>query len=143
MSNANKMNTSGIFPKGEKISSETIANEHFTGTVWLHTLVPPDTVFNCPAFNVTFEPGARNNWHKHPGGQILLVTGGKGYYQEWGRKTQVIREGDVVKIHPDVKHWHGAAPDRWMAHIAIGTNPMAGEPEWLEPVTDEAYNKLP
>lgn len=142
MSKITKQNASGIFPKGEKISSETIANEHFTGTVWLHTLVAPDTVFNCPAFNVTFEPGARNNWHKHPGGQILLITGGRGYYQEEGKKAQIIREGDVVKILPNVKHWHGAAPDHGMTHIAISTNPMAGEPGWLEAVSDETYRRL-
>jgi quercetin dioxygenase-like cupin family protein len=106
-------------------------------------LVPPESTFNCPAFNVTFEPGARNNWHKHPGGQILLVTGGKGYYQEAGRKARVIREGDVVTILPDVKHWHGAAPDSGMTHIAISTNVQRGDAEWLESVTDEEYNELP
>lgn len=127
-----------IFKKGEKI-----ANDHFIGTAWLQVLVPPESTFNCPAFNVTFEPGARNNWHKHPGGQILLVTGGKGYYQEAGRKARVIREGDVVTIHPDVKHWHGAAPDSGMTHIAISTNVQRGDAEWLESVTDEEYNELP
>jgi quercetin dioxygenase-like cupin family protein len=127
-----------IFKKGEKI-----ANDHFIGTAWLQVLVPPESTFNCPAFNVTFEPGARNNWHKHPGGQILLVTGGKGYYQEAGRKARVIREGDVVTILPDVKHWHGAAPDSGMTHIAISTNVQRGDAEWLESVTDEEYNELP
>jgi quercetin dioxygenase-like cupin family protein len=127
-----------IFPKGEKI-----VNEHFIGTAWLQALVPDDSTFHCPTFNVTFEPGARNNWHKHPGGQILLVTGGKGYYQEAGRQAQVIREGDVIIIRPDVKHWHGAAPDSWLTHIAISTNVQLGDAEWLEPVTDEEYHKLP
>jgi quercetin dioxygenase-like cupin family protein len=131
-----------IFPQGEKIAGEKISNDHFTGTVWLQVLVPDDNTFHCPTFSVTFEPGARNNWHKHPGGQILLVTDGKGYYQEWGRKAQMIREGDVVKILPGVKHWHGAAPDSWMSHIAISTNVQRGEAAWLEPVTDEEYRKL-
>ena len=126
-----------IFPKGEKIE-----NEHFTGTAWLQVLVPDNNTFHCPVFNVTFEPGARNNWHKHPGGQILLVTGGRGYYQEEGRKAQVIREGDVVKIRPDVKHWHGAAPDSWLAHIAISTNAQRGDAEWMDPVSDEEYTTL-
>jgi quercetin dioxygenase-like cupin family protein len=126
-----------IFPKGEKI-----ANDHFIGTACLYTLVPDDSMFHCPVFNVTFEPGARNNWHKHPGGQILLVTGGRGYYQEEGRKAQVIREGDVVKIRPDVKHWHGAAPDSWLAHIAISTNAQRGDAEWMDPVSDEEYTTL-
>jgi len=126
-----------IFPKGEKIAGENIANDHFTGTVWLQVLVQPDSTFNCPVFGVTFEPGARNSWHSHPGGQVLLVTGGSGYYQEWGRKARLIREGDVVTIHPDVKHWHGAAPDHWLSHIAISTNAERGDAVWLEPVKDE------
>jgi quercetin dioxygenase-like cupin family protein len=126
-----------IFPKGEKI-----ANDHFIGTAWLQTLVPVDSTFNCPVFNVTFEPGARNNWHKHPGGQILLVTGGNGYYQEEGHKARVLHSGDVVTIHPDVKHWHGAAPDSWFTHLAISTNPEKGDAEWLEPVTDKDYTNL-
>lgn len=126
-----------IFPKGQKIT-----NNYFIGAAWLEMLVANDSTFNCPIGNVTFEPGARNNWHKHPGGQILLVTGGTGYYQEEGKPVQVLREGDVVKIDPDVKHWHGAVPDSWFAHIAISTNVQKGDTEWLEPVTDEEYNNL-
>lgn len=127
-----------IFPVGEKVE-----NEVFTGTAWLHVLVPPDSTFNCPVFNVTFEPGARNNWHKHPGGQILLVTGGTGYCQEEGKEAEVLKEGDVVQIPPDVKHWHGAAADSWFSHIAISTNVHKGDAEWMEPVTDEEYSGLP
>jgi quercetin dioxygenase-like cupin family protein len=126
-----------IFPKGEKA-----APANFIGTAWAEVLVADDSTFHCPVFNVTFEPGARNNWHKHPGGQILLVTGGKGYYQEEGKKAQVLREGDIIKIPPHVKHWHGAAADSWLAHIAIIPNANKGAPEWLEPVTDEEYNNL-
>lgn len=126
-----------IFPKGEKASSP-----YFIGTVWIETLVTDDKVFNCPISNVTFEPGARNNWHKHPGGQILLVTEGKGYYQEEGKPVQIIKKGDVVKVPPGVKHWHGATPDSCLSHLAIVTNPQSGIVEWLEPVTDEYYNKL-
>jgi len=105
-------------------------------------LIPNDSTFNCPIGNVTFEQGARNNWHKHPGGQLLLVTGGKGYYQEEGKPVQVLYEGDVVKIRPDVKHWHGATPDSWFTHIAITTNAQKGDAEWLGPATDEEYNNL-
>ncbi|MBM7581926.1 quercetin dioxygenase-like cupin family protein [Caldicoprobacter guelmensis] len=126
-----------IFPKGQQIQ-----NAYFIGTVWVERLVPNDGIFNCTVSNVTFEPGARNNWHKHPGGQILLITGGKGYYQEEGRPVQLIKEGDVVKIQPDVKHWHGAAPDSWLSHIAITTNPQKGEVIWMEPVSDEYYSHL-
>jgi quercetin dioxygenase-like cupin family protein len=105
-------------------------------------LVPRDDEFNCPIGNVTFEPGCRNNWHKHPGGQILLVTGGRGYYQEEGKPAQELNPGNVVKIHPNVKHWHGAARDSWFVHLSVETNANAGPAEWLEPVTDEEYNKL-
>ncbi|MEW5920753.1 MAG: cupin domain-containing protein [Bacillota bacterium] len=137
MNKSKNLRESVIFSKGEKIT-----NEYFIGTAWLEMLVSHDSIFNCPIYNVTFEPGARNNWHKHPGGQILLVTGGKGYYQEEGKPVQVIKEGDVVKIHPNVKHWHGATPDSWFVHVGISTNPQKGDAEWLEPVTDEEYSNL-
>ncbi len=137
MNKSNHLNESVIFPKGERIT-----NDYFIGAAWLEMLVSNDSTFKCPIGNVTFEPGARNNWHKHAGGQILLVTGGKGYYQEEGKPVQVLHEGDVVKILPDVKHWHGATPDSWFTHIAISTNVQMGGNEWLEPVTDDEYNNL-
>jgi quercetin dioxygenase-like cupin family protein len=137
MNRSDNLSQSVIFPKGQEIT-----NNYFTGTAWLEMLVPNDSTFNCPIGNVTFEPGARNSWHKHPGGQILLVTGGRGYYQEEGKPAQVIRAGDVVKIHPNVKHWHGAAADSWLVHLAISTNPKEGDAEWLEPVTDEEYERI-
>ena len=137
MSNIQDIRESVIFPKGVKVP-----NDHFIGAAYLEMLVPNDNIFNCPIGNVTFEPGARNNWHKHPGGQILLVTGGKGYYQEEGKHVQELHEGDVIKILPDVKHWHGATSDSWFTHLAISTNVQKGDTEWLEPVTDEEYNNL-
>jgi quercetin dioxygenase-like cupin family protein len=137
MNKPNDLSESVIFPKGKKIT-----DAHFIETAWVETLVPMDSMFNCQIVNVTFEPGARNNWHKHPGGQLLLVTGGEGYYQEEGKPAQVIKEGDVVKINPNVKHWHGAKPDSWLVHIAIIPNPKMGDAVWLEPVTDEEYNNL-
>ena len=89
--------------------------------------------------DVTFEPGCRNNWHIHHNGyQILLVTSGEGWYQEAGKPAQLLHPGDVVTIHPGVKHWHGATKDSWFAHIAI----TKGTSEWLELVDDEAYAKL-
>jgi quercetin dioxygenase-like cupin family protein len=136
----NTLSESVIFPKGEKIPEQY--SRYFVGTAYLSMLVARDNEFNCPIGNVTFEPGARNNWHKHPGGQILLITGGRGYYQEEGKHAQELHPGDVVKITPNVKHWHGAAPDSWFVHLSIETNVNAGSPEWLEPVTDEEYNKL-
>jgi quercetin dioxygenase-like cupin family protein len=133
------LNNKGIFPKGNKV--EGPLKEYFTGDAWLAMLVA-DEASNCPVYNVTFEPGARNNWHIHPGGQILLVTGGKGYYQEEGKPAQLLKAGDVVKIPANVKHWHGATADSWFVHLGITTNPQAGDAEWLEPVTDEVYNNL-
>ncbi|WP_296879963.1 cupin domain-containing protein, partial [Thomasclavelia sp.] len=93
--------------------------------------------------NVTFEPGCRNNWHiHHKGGQILLVTDGKGWYQEWGKPAQELKPGDVVNIAPEVKHWHGAAKDSWFAHIAIEVPAKDASNEWLEPVEDKDYLAL-
>jgi 4-carboxymuconolactone decarboxylase len=124
-----------IFPQGEEFKSD-----NFTGKVWLHWLVEKDNVFNCPMANVTFEPGCRNNWHKHPGGQLLLVTAGEGYYQEEGKPIQLLRPGNVVKIAPGVKHWHGATADSWLAHIAVEVNANAGAARWLERVSDVDYH---
>lgn len=93
--------------------------------------------------NVTFEPKCRNNWHiHHKGGQILLVTGGRGYYQEWGKPAQELKKGDVVNIMPEIKHWHGAASDSWFSHIAIEVPAENGSTEWLEEVKDNEYSKL-
>ena len=97
-----------IFPAGERFD-----NENFSGEVWLKML----TGMPCPVANVTFAPACRNNWHTHRGGQILLVTAGRGYYQEWGKDARELRAGDVVEIPAEVKHWHGAAPDSWFSHI--------------------------
>lgn len=123
-----------IFPKGEKIT-----NNNFTGTTWLQMLVNNDSIYTTSIGNVTFEPGARTNWHKHPGGQILLVTQGIGYYQEKGKPAQLIRKGDVVKIPLNTEHWHGAAPDKSLTHIAISPNTDKGSVVWLTSVTDEEY----
>lgn len=129
-----------IFPKGKKLPEEF--SKYFTGTAWLNMLVNGGDEFNCPICNVTFEPGCRNNWHKHPGGQILLVTSGRGYYQEEGKPAQELKSGDVVKISPNVKHWHGAIADSWFVHLSIETNAEAGPAEWLESVSDEEYKNL-
>ena len=129
------LTNSVIFPIGEKLASP-----NFNGTVWLNMLVPFGSAL--PIGNVTFEPGCRNSWHKHAGGQILLVTGGRGYYQEWEKPAQELHAGDVVTIPADVKHWHGAARDSWFVHLAIEVNPEKGPATWLEPVSDEDYNTL-
>lgn len=131
-----KQQNAPVFPKGEKVS------ENFTGTVWLNYLAETDTVHNVNIGSVTFEPGARTNWHYHKGGQILLVTDGKGLYQEKGSPIEVINKGNVIKCPPDVEHWHGATTTEAMTHVAIGTNTNIGGAVWLQPVTDEEYNKV-
>lgn len=97
-------------------------------------------------FNVTFEPGCRNNWHIHHadkgGGQILICIAGRGYYQEEGKEAQELGPGDVVNIPVGVKHWHGAAKDSWFSHLAVEVPGENGSNEWLEPVTDEVYSLL-
>jgi quercetin dioxygenase-like cupin family protein len=127
----------GIFPTGDKLPE--IFSRYFTGQAYLNML----TTTGVPIGNVTFEPGCRNNWHiHHKGGQILLVTGGRGYYQEWGREARELRPGDVVNISPGVKHWHGAACDSWFSHLAVEVPAEGSSNEWLEPVTDEIYSSL-
>jgi quercetin dioxygenase-like cupin family protein len=128
-------NRSTIFPKGGEAPAD-----YFTGTAWVKNLVAAEDGLNSVIGNVTFEPGARNNWHTHPGGQILLVTEGTGYYQEKGKPIQLLRKGDVVKILPNVVHWHGATPHDSLTHIAISTNIQKGVVDWLQRVTDEEYN---
>lgn len=124
------------FPKGEK--ANTI---NFTGTVWVYMMITPDNIYNSSIGNVIFEPGARTNWHKHPGGQILLVTDGKGFYQEKGKPAQVIQKGDVVRIPPDTEHWHGASSGSSLTHIAISPNLQKGSVKWMQPVTDAEYSE--
>lgn len=128
-----------VFPIGGK--NEAFA-QYFIGQSYLNMLSTKQVVIG----NVTFEPGCRNNWHvyhaKSGGGQILLVTAGKGWYQEWGKPAQALKPGDVVNIPANVKHWHGAAADSWFAHLAVEVPAEEGSNEWLEAVSDEEYNKL-
>ena len=113
--------------------------KYFIGQSYLNSL----TTEQINVINVTFEPKCRNNWHTHhKGGQILLVTDGRGYYQEWGKEPQELKKGDVVNIPPEVKHWHGAAPNSWFSHIAIEVPAENGSTSWHEEVSDEEYNKL-
>lgn len=96
--------------------------------------------------NVTFEPGCRNNWHIHHadkgGGQILLVTAGRGYYQEWEKNARELKSGDIVHIPAGIKHWHGAASDSWFQHLAIEASGENCRNEWCEPVSNEEYERL-
>ena len=134
MNTSDKSERISIFTQGDKANPD-----YFTGNAWIKLLVN-ENEFNSIIANVTFEAGARNNWHTHPGGQILIVTDGIGYYQEKGKPIQLIQTGDVIKIPADVKHWHGASIDSDLTHIAITAVTPKGSIDWLERVTDEEFN---
>lgn len=113
--------------------------KYFTGQTYLQRLSANDETWHSSLANVMFEPGARTNWHKHSGGQILLVLDGEGRYQERGKPVRILHKGDVVRIPLNVEHWHGAAPDSWFTHISVETNLPNNETTWLEPVTAAEY----
>lgn len=137
----NKMNTEipkiSDFPTGEENVGYA---QYFTGKSWLAPLTK-NSDLNVPLSNVTFEPGSRNNWHSHTGGQLLIVVGGEGLYQERGKPARHLKPGDIVEIAPNVEHWHGATAKSWFSHLATTGNPKTNENTWLEPVTDEIYNE--
>lgn len=128
-----------LFPRG---GANTAFAEYFVGRSYLEMLSAEGVVIG----NVTFEPGCRNNWHIHRaasgGGQILLCTAGRGWYQQWGRPAQKLLPGDVVRVPANVKHWHGAAADSWFSHLAVEVPGEGAANEWLEPVGGADYAKL-
>lgn len=130
----------GPFPRG---GANTAYAQYFVGNSYLNMLSTEGVVIG----NVTFEPGCRNNWHIHHaakgGGQILLCTAGRGWYQEWGKSARELHAGDVVHIPAGVKHWHGAAKDSWFVHLAVEVSGEGTHNEWLEPVADAEYTALP
>jgi quercetin dioxygenase-like cupin family protein len=123
-----------IFPKGEL----STAKNH-TGDIWLSELSIGDSTFDPTIAQATYSPGAKLDWHIHPGGQVLLITEGTGYYQERGKRVRVVHRGDVIKCAPGVEHWHAAAPGSTFAYIAV-TPTQKGKTIWLEPVSDKDYN---
>ncbi len=130
-----------VFKRG---AENTAYAQFFIGTSYLNPLTSPQ---NKPFFaNVTFEPACRNNWHIHRaekgGGQILLCVAGEGWYQEYGKSARSLKAGDVVEIPANVKHWHGAKKDSWFSHIAVELPGENTSNEWLEPVSEEEYEKL-
>jgi quercetin dioxygenase-like cupin family protein len=116
--------------------------QFFDGVSYLNMLSLKQVIVG----NVTFEPGCRNHWHIHHaktgGGQMLLVTAGRGYYQEWGQPARELKAGDVVNIPAEVKHWHGAAADSAFQHLAIEVAGAETSNEWCEPVDPAEYAKL-
>lgn len=125
-----------MFPQGDE--NPPVNAQYFIRQSYLAPLTH-NKALNCPVYNVTFEPGCRNNWHSHTGGQLLIVTAGRGYYQEKGKAARELLPGDIVEIAPNVMHWHGAAPDSWFSHLAIECNPQTNKNTWLEAVDDEQY----
>jgi quercetin dioxygenase-like cupin family protein len=126
--------TEPTFPKGEL----STAKNH-TGNIWLRELNVGDSTFDPGIAQAVYDAGAKLDWHIHPGGQVLLITEGTGYYQEKGKPIQIVHKGDVIKCPPGVEHWHGAAPNSSFAYIAV-TPTQKGKTVWLKPVTDEEYN---
>ena len=137
--NQNKMNTQipkiSDFPTGKE---NTGFAQYFTGKSYLAPLTSNKDL-NIPLSNVTFEPGCRNNWHSHTGGQLLIVVGGEGLYQERGKPARHLKVGDIVEIAPNVEHWHGATATSWFSHLATNGNPQTNKNTWLETVSDEVY----
>lgn len=128
-----------VFGTGEPNSAFA---QYFVGNSWLNMISTEHITIG----NVTFEPGCRNNWHIHHadngGGQMLLVTYGNGWYQEWGKSAISLKPGDVIHIPAGVKHWHGAAENSWFQHLAIEVPGENCKTEWCEPVNDEEYRNL-
>lgn len=128
-----------VFPMGG--ANEAFA-QYFIGQSYLNMLSTEQVAIG----NVTFEPKCRNNWHIHHadkgGGQMLLVTAGEGWYQEWGKPARKLTAGDVVHIPAGIKHWHGATADSWFQHLAVEVPGENCRTEWCEPVSDEEYGKL-
>jgi quercetin dioxygenase-like cupin family protein len=132
--NMNEQNNNSLYPKGDKLS-----NEWFSGNAFLIPLVAKDKNNEFSVGSVTFEPGARTNWHTHPKGQVLLVIEGNGFYQEKGKSAQPIQKGDVVNIPENTEHWHGATATTKMVHIAITNYENDKQVTWLQAVTDEEF----
>jgi quercetin dioxygenase-like cupin family protein len=131
------MKEESLFPKGEQLPKEW-----FSGEAFLNPLVAKDKNNDFSAGSVTFELGARTNWHTHPRGQVLIVTEGEGFYQEKGKPAQVIRKGSVVNIPENVEHWHGASAKSKMVHIAITNFKEDIQVTWLKAVSEEEYKEV-
>lgn len=130
------MNSTEIFPIGQPVPKDW-----FVGKAFLTPLLGRDKNNEFSVGCVTFEPLARTNWHTHPKGQVLIVIEGSGFYQEKGKKAQLIKKGDVVNILENIQHWHGASAESKMVHLAITNYLGENQVTWLQAVTDEEYNE--
>jgi quercetin dioxygenase-like cupin family protein len=122
------------FPKGELSTTK-----NHTGNFWLSELNVGDSTFVPSIAMATYDAGAKLDWHAHPGGQVLLITEGTGYYQERGKPARTVHKGDVIKSAPGVEHWHGATQKGGFAYIAV-TPTHKGKTIWLEPVSNKYYD---
>ena len=142
ISSKEEFDRQNVFGQGKE---NTAFAQYFIGKSYLNPLTVPGES-KVSLANVTFEPGCRNNWHIHKaqkgGGQLLLCTEGRGWYQEWGKEARELHPGDAVEIPAGVKHWHGAAKDSWFSHLAVELPGEDASNEWLETVNDEIYNAL-
>jgi 4-carboxymuconolactone decarboxylase len=129
-------------------NSHTVFTEHpmpqqyLTGKAWVKVLFKDNYTKNSIVKSISFEPGARNNWHTHIGLQMLIATEGIGFYQERGKPVQELTEGNVVTVLPGVEHWYGASPDSYFKHLAIVTEIEYGKMEWMDKVTEEEYRNF-
>lgn len=132
-----EMQSGGIFPLGERTTEQF--RQYYTGTCFEKILAGGTSVTGVTAAHVTYEAGCRNDWHSHPGGQLLLALSGRGIHQEDGKPAVFVNPGDVIEIGPNVKHWHGASKDSCYSYIAVKEISTAGMPRWYGPVSDTDY----
>jgi 4-carboxymuconolactone decarboxylase len=130
----NTTNSPSVFPLGQQLPGDW-----FTGAAFIFPLIAKDHNHEFSAGAVSFQQGARTNWHTHPKGQVLIVMEWEGYYQEKGKAAQKIKRGDVVNIPENIEHWHGASATSSMVHIAITNYKNDVQVTWLRPVSDEEY----
>ncbi len=139
LSEKDKYQQTIMFPIG---SENNAYAAYFVGKSY----IAPISTDQIKIYNVTFEPKSRNNWHIHHaqkgGGQMLIGVGGRGYYQEWGKEPIEVKEGTVIHIPANIKHWHGAAPNSWFSHLAFELEGIDTSNEWQEPVSDAEYKRL-
>lgn len=136
----NEIVSDGIFELG----GETLEayRKYYSGTAHEKVLVPYTSPTGVTVAHVTYGAGCRNDWHSHPGGQLVLALSGKGWHQEEGKPAVPVLPGDVIEIGPNVKHWHGADRDSCYSYLAIKEISTSGAPEWYGSVTDEEYQAL-